>query len=285
MGELATRQHGVVSRGQLTELGFGRGAIARRRERGWLHPVHRGVFAVGHRSLTPFGRWMAAALAADGDLSHRAGAALWGLRCGGGLEVTVPTERRTRPGITIHVSALPPDERTVHKGIPVTTVPRTLLDLAAVLPRHGLERALHEAEFLRLGDPVPLTELIARHPGRRGVATLRTLVAAGDLGATITRSELEDRFLLFLDRHGLPRPITNVPVAGREVDCLWREERLVVELDGRAAHSTARAFERDRAGDRALLLAGHRVVRVTGRALAGAPAALAQDLRRLLGTV
>lgn len=157
-----------------------------------------------------------------------------------------------------------------------------MLDLAAVLPPRRLERALHEAAVLRLTDPLSVEDLIARHPGRRGVATLRVLLADAALGATVTRQELEHEFAAFLEDVHLPRPATNVLIAGYEVDAVWREHRLIVELDGRAVHATRRAFEADRARDRALTVAGWRVIRVTWRQLHRDPAALAADLHRLL---
>ena len=135
--------------------------------------------------------------------------------------------------------------------------------------------------MLRLADPLSLHHLVARHPGRRGVATLRALLADAALGTTVTRQELEHVFAAFVKEAGLPRPATNVLVEGYEVDAVWRDARLIVELDGRAVHSTRRAFESDRARDRALTVAGWRVIRVTWRQLHRDRAALAGDLHRL----
>jgi hypothetical protein len=178
------------------------------------------------------------------------------------------------------------DEITTVRAIPVTTVPRTLLDLAGVVGRRHVERAVHEAEVRRLTDPLSLDDLVARHPGRRGIAMIRAILAAGRIGATVTRSELEDRFLAFLDRFCLPRPQVNESLRVRdgwiEGDCVWHTQRLIAELDGRATHATDRAFERDRARDRALNAAGWRVVRITWRQLHDEADALAADLRILL---
>jgi very-short-patch-repair endonuclease len=139
---------------------------------------------------------------------------------------------------------------------------------------------------LRLTDPLSLPDTLARYPGHRGVARLRAIVAGGRVGAALTRSELEERFLEFVASARLPRPEVNVPVqaagAWIEVDCLWRAQRVVAELDGRAVHATGTAFERDRARDRALQVAGWRPVRVTWRQLAREPLALEADLRVLL---
>jgi very-short-patch-repair endonuclease len=227
---------------------------------------------------------MAAVLAAGPDavLSHRDAAALFSLRTSarGPIEVSVPRRCR-RPGIQAHLARLQADEITVEDGIPVTTVARTLLDLAAVLPRQPLKRATEQAEVLRLADRTSLDDLLMRYPTRRGTAALRELRNAG-LAETVTRSDLEDRFLAFLDAHDLPAPRVNGLVEGLEVDFHWRDQRVVVELDGRAAHHTIAAFERDRARDRALQVAGWRVVRITWRQLHDEPERIAADLARVL---
>ena len=168
----------------------------------------------------------------------------------------MPTQRRPRPGLRFHRTTLPEDEVTVRNGIPVTSVPRTLLDLASVIALDHLERAVHEAEVLRLTDRLSLPDLMARYPRRTGTAALRFAVATPP---RMTRSELEHRFLHLLQVHGLPRPQVNTLVSGLEVDCAWPRQRLIVELDGRAVHDTARAFERDRERDRLLVLDGWRV--------------------------
>jgi REase_MTES_1575 len=200
--------------------------------------------------------------------------------------VIVARKVRSRATIQVHHAALEPDEVTVQHDLPVTTPPRTLLDLAAVLGARDVRRAAEQAETLRLTDTLSLGDVVARHPHRPGAARLRALLAREQLGATITRSELEQRFLAFLDDHDLPRPGVNVPLALAdrtiEADCLWPAHRLIVELDGHASHATTRAFERDRARDRVLQAAGWRVIRITWRQLHQEPRALAADLRRLL---
>jgi very-short-patch-repair endonuclease len=164
-------------------------------------------------------------------------------------------------------------------------MPRTLFDLAAISSRRQTERALNEAEVRRLTDPLSVMELIERHPRRPGVANLRSLLAANRPGG-ITRSHLEERFVAFLDSRELPRPRLNATLSLRgrffEVDCLWRERKLVVELDGRDFHDTGRAFEKDRERDRILLAEGWRVTRVTWRQLDVEADLVAGDLRRLL---
>jgi hypothetical protein len=186
-----------------------------------------------------------------------------------------------------HSSALKPDEVTNVKGITVTTVARTLLDLATVLKRRPLERVVNEAEVRRYADPVGLPALLDRYPRRRGTAAIREILAQARVGATVTRSELEERFLRFLANWGLPRPELNASIAVRggfvEADCVWRVSRLIAELDGRAVHGTAAAFERDRARDRAVGAAGWRVIRITWRQVSEEARELAIDLGSMLG--
>jgi very-short-patch-repair endonuclease len=182
----------------------------------------------------------------------------------------------------MHRTNLPPDERTTHRGIPTTTVPRTLLDLSAVVQRHELRGAMREAERRRLTDPLSLHDLVARYPRRPGLKAIRALLAEAGIGVKIIRSELEERFQDFLIRAGLPLPQTNVVIEGFEVDCVWPEQRLIVELDGHASHSPTHAFELDRARDRRLEAAGWRVIRITWRQLHAEPELVEADLRRLL---
>jgi very-short-patch-repair endonuclease len=184
----------------------------------------------------------------------------------------------------LHCSALPGDEVATHDGIPVTTVPRTLFDLAGVVRPADLRRAVNEAEVRRLWDGLSLGDLLTRHRRRPGAAAIRDVIG---LRAGITREGLEDAFADFLRRMRLPPSEANLwlLVGGRwiEVDRVWREQRLIVELDGRSTHDTSLAFERDRARDRALIAAGWRVIRVTWHQLRAEPAALARDLRAALG--
>ncbi len=268
---LAEGQYGVVSRVQLLELGVTRRGVEHRLAVRRLHSLHRGVYAVGHRVLTVKGRWMAAVLAGGPGavLSHRSAAALWDLRPtpGGRIEVTVPLGRRGRPGLRFHRTELPEDERTTHERIPVTTVAR---------------KALAQAEIQRLHTGLPLNAAVQRHATRPGVKNLTAAINNTRWTANITRSELEDRFLAFLDDAKIRRPETNVLIEGLEVDCVWRDKRVIVELDGRATHETPRAFERDRERDRILQAAGWRVVRLTWRQLTRDGEAVERDLRELL---
>jgi very-short-patch-repair endonuclease len=165
-------------------------------------------------------------------------------------------------------------------------MPRTLFDLAAIVNRHQLELAFNEAEIQGLTDRLSIVHLLKRHPGRRGATVLRAIMADEKRARGVTKKELEKRFAAVLAGTDLPRPRRNADLAvgGRfyEVDCLWSEQRLIVELDGRATHGTARAFEGDRERDRLLQVDGWRVVRITWRQLRDDAPAVVVDLRRLL---
>ena len=285
IAEVAAGQYGVIARAQLAGLGLGRGAIDHRLAVGRLHPVHRGVFAVGHAVLSRHGVWMAAVLAAGPGavLSHRSAAALWGIRDTARARPEVSVARRCeRPGVDAHRVTLAEDEITAERGIPVTTPARTLLDLAGQLTPQQLERAIHETEYRRLASPLSLDALLTRHRGRPGTAALKRIVERGALGLDITKSELETEFLAFLDAHDLARPKVNELIGAYTVDALWPQPRLVVELDSRQAHQTARAFEQDRARDRDLQVQGYRIVRITYRQLHEDGPTIAAQLRTLL---
>jgi len=288
LADLAGRQHGIVASWQLTPLGVRRGAIAARRTRGGLHPLHRGVYAVGHAAIGIGGRRMAAVLTfgPSAVLSHRDAAALIGLRptARAAFEVTVPARgRRGRPGIDVHcVRALHPDDVTTVDGIPCTAWPRTVLDCADVLPPRAVERLLDAAVELRLYDERLLHALVARSPGRLASAVLRDVLAAHTAGTTLTRSALEEAFLALCARHGLPRPEVDVPLGRYTADFLFRDARLVVECDGHAYHASPGAMRRDRRRDLALQAGGWDVVRLTWEQVTGDPAATASALLAVL---
>ena len=291
IAELAERQHGIVSRQQLLELGLGEDAIDGRIRRGRLHRLHSGVYAVGHSVISKEGRWMAAVLASGPGavLSHRTAAALWGIRwpSGGPIDVTVPHRSRSSGHIRRHLASLPADEVTTRYGIPVTTVPRTIFDLATVASEQGVEAALRESEYLELRDRLSLPHLLDRYPGRRGSRIVRMCLARRAEAPGRIRSPLEEVFLPFLGRHRLPTPQLNawVQAGGRsfQVDCLWKPQRQIVELDGFQSHGTKAAFRNDRARDRALRVAGYGVTRLTWNQLEDEPLAIVADLRTLLG--
>jgi very-short-patch-repair endonuclease len=257
--------------------------------RGRLHRLHRGVYAVGLPVGANGRRWAAILAAGDGAvLSHRAAADHTGLRPSSRheIEVTVPRPGWRADGIHIHGSrTLDPDEVTTHEGMPCTSVPRTLLDLADVLPRRGVERAIERAEMLRVFDLHELHTVLARANGRRGVPVLRSILAAGAEPA-LTRDDLEEALFAICAAAKLPRPQVNlwIPLGagGYEADFAWPEQRVIAEADGREAHGTRQAFEHDRRRDRELLLAGWRVVRFTWREIQHEPETVARTLLALL---
>ncbi|HVP02558.1 MAG TPA: type IV toxin-antitoxin system AbiEi family antitoxin domain-containing protein [Solirubrobacteraceae bacterium] len=287
---LAARQHGVITVAQLRELGLSTRAAGHRVAAGRLHRMHRGVFAVGHHRVSLAGVRMAAVLACGrgARLAGRSAGALWGvLPAGAGpIEVTTPQRGRSGPrGVLVHrTRVLAPDDTAIVDGIPVTSLARTLVDLAGVLDEDRLERAVHEAEVLRVLDVPEVIAAIDRLPGRRGTGRLRALLAQPSPGPT--RRELERRFLALCRAGAIPQPRLNATVALperlTEVDALWSRERLVVELDGAGAHLTRRAFETDRRRDAMLAAEGYVVVRLTWRRVVHEQEATLAELRRIL---
>jgi very-short-patch-repair endonuclease/predicted transcriptional regulator of viral defense system len=284
---LAARQHGVVALYQLVRLGLMKNAVAERVKAGRLHPVHRGVYAVGHELLTIKGRYMAAVLACgEGSvLSYRAAADLLGLVRGGAwraIDVTSPTRAgRKRAGIAVHAArTLAPVDVTAVDRIPCTAVPRTLLDLAEATTKRELQRAIERAVTLQLFDLMAIDELLSRSNGRRGTPRLRQAIAAYDDAPT--RSELERAFLEICLRASLPRPEVNARVDLYEVDFLWRAQKLIVETDGLETHGTRSAIERDHRRDRRLRSLSWRVERFTWREVMHEPGGVARELRTLL---
>ena len=226
---LAARQHGLVTRRQLEELGASQATVGRWATEGRLHRIHRGVYAVGHPVLTREARLMAAVLACGPDavLSHRSAGELWGLTPRAGwVEVTTPATR-ARPGIRTHRAAVPAEHRTTRHRIPVTTPARTMIDLADLYARPGMERMLDQGEYLRLDfaglEPVP---------GRRGYGRLVAILGSPRGPAVLTRTPLEDRFLAFVVERGLPRPEVDFPLDPYVADFAWPAARLIVETDG-----------------------------------------------------
>ena len=285
---LAWPQYGVVTRRQLVDLGLSEDAIDYRVAVGRLRVLYPGVYAVGHDRLLPEGRWLAAVYSGGQDavLSHRSAARLWGLLPHEGvIEVTTPRGRRKRRDLHYIRSSVGTFDRTVHRGIPVTTVARTLFDLGAV-DASRVPKALEQADVLELLDVRELQRLVDAHPRRPGTSAIRAALASAPAWGGITRSELEARFRMLLEEAGLPLPVLNCRLELGEVcieaDAVWHEARLIVELDGYAVHRTKAAFERDRARDRAAVAAGWRVIRITWRQLATDPRGVLRDLRRAL---
>jgi uncharacterized protein YjiS (DUF1127 family) len=265
---VAAARHRVVARRDLVSTGVGEEAIRHRLENHRLYRLHRGVYAVGTPDLDRLGRWLAAVLACGDDavLSHRSAAALWGLLNppSGPIEVTVPGRSSyRRSGIRVHATrSLLRAEVSQTRGIPCTSVERTIIDIAGG-PAAEVERAVEQAFALHLLGRNRMAEALSRANGRRGVGDLRRLLARllGDL--PLTRSELERRFLKLVARAGLPAPIVNRYRAAHRVDFTWPTYRFVVETDGRATHDNPYAFHRDRARDLELELAGWHVIRLS----------------------
>lgn len=279
LAALAGRQHGLVTSRQLTALGVTYAAACKRARAGRLHRIHLGVYAVGHPGLTFEARCLAAVMAAGpcAVLSHRAAAALWQLCRPPAPPFDVITQRRSRhgpEGIRLHrVRGAPQVTRL--RGTPVTTVAQTLLDLAATVPRHELERAIREAHAIRAVDREELRRFVRRAGGRPGAPALRDA-----LGLTsATRSVLERRFLALCRRSGLEPPGVNESAAGVEVDFLWESHRLVVEVDGFTTHATRHGFESDREHEARLTQAGLQVLRFSDRQITQRPGEVLATLR------
>jgi very-short-patch-repair endonuclease len=265
---IAARQHGVVSTRQLYGLGLGRSAISDRVGLGRLHRLHRGVYAVGHRSTSFEGRALAAVLAFDSwesssaAVSHRSAAVLWGLLPAKPGPIDISLIRRSgrghRRGVRVHrPRTLSTTDLARRKGIPLTTPVRTISDLRWTAPPTELRRAIRQAEVL-------------------GLSLNR------DISAERTRSELEHLFLGLCRRHRLPMPEVNVRVGARVADFLWRDSGLIVETDGYRYHRGRAAFEDDRARDLELRALGFEVLRLSYRQVTEEPERVAAVLRKAL---
>ncbi|HEX2265308.1 MAG TPA: type IV toxin-antitoxin system AbiEi family antitoxin domain-containing protein [Solirubrobacterales bacterium] len=265
--DLARNQHGVVSSDQLREVGYTPQAIYHRIRTGRLHPLHRGVYAVGRPHVTDHGRWIAAVIAcgAGAVLSHSSAAALWrsGSERRGLVELSLPSlARRCRPGLQIHQRpSLRDSDMTVEFGIPVTTPVQTLIDLAPRLDRRGVERMINEADKYDLVHPPELRRALDERAGEPGVACLREILDRRTF--RLTKEELERRFLPLASKAGLPVPLTGQWVNGFEVDFYWPDLGLVVETDGLRYHRTPAEQARDRLRDQAHTAAGLTQLRFT----------------------
>lgn len=283
--ELAAQQVCIVTTADLAARGVAPTAIRRLVEAGVLRRLHRGVYLAGPHE-PPHARAMAALMACGtgAALSHRTAGALWGILpvTEGPIDVTRPGGARTHRGVRAHRGRLEPRDVGRRHGMSVTRPARTLLDLAGVLDLHGLDRALEQAQVLRLLSVAELRAVLARAGGRPGIRALRHALATVDATPSLTRSEAERRLLGLVRAARLPAPLSNVRVGRHEVDLLWREQRLIAEVDGYRFHAGRAAFERDRRRDAELLATGHRVLRVTWRELMDAPEAVIANLARAL---
>jgi predicted transcriptional regulator of viral defense system len=289
VARLAARQHGVVALWQLRALGLAAHEIKYKVRAGRMHPMRRGVYAVGHAGVSWEGRCLAAVLAiGDGAVaSHMSAAALWGVldERPGPIDVAVARRVRSSRGIRVHsVRCLPRADTAKISGVPVTTVPRTLLDLADVAPERTLRRAVRQAAVHHQVDERALRGQLQRAQGRHGAPRLAALIADGPAP---TRSELEDRTLELLRTHGFPRPVVNATLAGLarrvEVDFLFAEHGLIVEADGARYHDNRIARQDDAARQAMLEAAGYRVVRVTWAQITRETAQTVSRLRRAFG--
>lgn len=264
IAQLASTSHGVVTRRTLLGKGVTPEEIRQRLRRGSLHQAHPGVYRVGHRAPSVEARYLAAVLACGDEalLVARPAAYLWGLIRGPAPrpEVIALVKRCVKGVITHRVRRIDPEDGTSYRGVPVTTVPRTLVDLAGVLPEQPLSRACHEAEVRHRVTPEKVEEVLARLPTRRGARTLRRILH-GEIHLTLSR--LERRFLGLLRTERLPLPETNRAAGGRRVDCRWPEYRLTVELDGYRYHRTRHAWEADRRREREAYARGDQFRRYT----------------------
>jgi very-short-patch-repair endonuclease len=267
VAKVAASQYGVVSIAQLREAGLDKSAVKRRALTGRLHPIHRGVYAVGHPHLSAEGRWMAAVLAygTGAVLSHRAAASAWRLlpdQLSAPIDVSVPSDtgKKIRHGIRLHrCPSLEPKAVTRHRRIPITTPARTIIDLGKVASPADVRRARRQAGVLGLS-------------------------VEGASKNNVTRSELEDLFLKLCQQYRLPTPEVNVRIAGLLVDFVWRKRWLIVETDGYRYHRGRASFEDDRARDLRLRSHGFEVIRLTYNQVAGQSRETANVLSKLLSS-
>lgn len=284
IAHIAARQQRQVTRAQLLALGMAPTSITRFVSTGRLHREHPGVYSVGCPAVTPLERAMAAVLACGPSavLSHASALTLWGIwkRWEIPFHVTLTGDRRPK-GIKVHrVKCI--DRRDVSRrdGTPVTTLPRTLLDCAPLMTAKSLNRAINNARLDHQVHPSALLALVRRYPSHPG----RRLVEAvlGSATERPTRSAFEDTFPSFCERYGLPTPQMNAVVCGYEVDALFAQEKVIVELDGWSFHSSRTSFETDRGKDADTLAAGYATLRITWARYQQAPDQEAARLHTIL---
>lgn len=287
--EFADTRHGIVTASELRELGLGERASQYRAASGRLRRLHRGVYSVERPSQK--GRWLAAVRACGGGavLSHASAAALWDVLGDptGTVHVNVVgAHRRPRPGVTIHRAKLESVDITSIDGIPCTTLARSLVDVAATISDHRLERTIVLAEEIRVFDLRAIHDQLERMRGHRGSAALTRAISRFEDLAGI-RSLAEARFLALVRSAGLPEPEVNtwIPLpegGGYRPDFLWRDRKLIVEVDSRTHHALRRAFEHDRRRDRRLLREGFVTVRFPAREVLRNRVEVTRELRSLL---
>lgn len=289
IAELATRQNGNVTRGQLVHAGLSRGAIAHRVRSGRLHRHYHAVYLVGHTAEPRFAREHGAVLAcgADAFLSDRAAAEVFEMVervPGRDIDVSIRSRSsRSRPGIRIHRRpALDRCDTGFSHGIPITSPARTLLDFAVEAQLRELERAFHEALVQNLVTRTALGELIARTPGHHGMPLIATLLD-DYVGPTLTRSDGEERMLALARSARFPRPEVNAVIHGYEVDFLWRAQQVVVEVDSGRWHGNPAALERDHRKNADLRRREYEVLRYTWKQIVHDRDAVVAELARAIG--
>ena len=276
LADLSTQQHGVVSTKQLLALGYSLDAISDATFLGRLHRLHQGVYAVGHRRLSWQSRCWAAVLGAEANetdevvwpavASHASAAYLWGIYryAPERIDVTAPIRRRAKREFVVHFSSiLAPEDRTEREGIPVTSVPRLLMDLAIRSQSQQLDRLLERTEELGLFDLHALQDVLDRAGGHRGRGRLRRALALYQPDPAFTRSRFEKDFRRRVYRAGIAAPSMNFNAHGYELDAYWPDLRFAVELDLYETHGTRAAFERDHLRQEELKLRGIEMVRIT----------------------
>lgn len=288
VARVAAAQFGVISLAQLVELGLTRGEIRGRLERGHLHSLHRGVYAVGHTRIVEHAHLVAALLAVgpEGFLSHRTSAAVWGLRTISveRLEVTVRSGKGRRPPLIVHRTAKIPDpaDISIRNGLRVSSVPRLLIELAPRERSSEMQRLITQAVRKRILDFDAFELAVQRHAGRPGVGMLKDEMRAYRPKPE-RKSGFEIAFDDWLALHAeIPEPLRNIQIGPWEIDCYWPQERLAVELDGRAYHIAARDFEKDRLKDTDLQRRRIRPIRITELRFEHDRAGILDDLRAFM---
>ncbi|HUA05787.1 MAG TPA: DUF559 domain-containing protein [Solirubrobacteraceae bacterium] len=286
IARIARRQDNVITGDQLRAAGLRRGAIVHRLEARTMQRLHKNVFLLGAAPPTPMARARAAVLAcgADAVASHRSAACLFGLLPqieGADVHVTVAGRNPgDHPGIRLHrVKKLEPADATTINGLKLTSIARTICDLAATESARDTERAFQEALFRDKTIDRAVAAVLQREPRRRGARVIRSLLN----DPRLTRSERERRILKLIAQAQLPKPLTNVPLHGYVADVFWPQHNLILEFDGWQAHGHRHAFESNRKRDQVMLAAGLRTLRATDRQLTNEPIALtariAQSMR------
>ena len=281
----AGRQDNVITGEQLSAAGLGRGAIAHRIKARAMQRLHTGVYLLGAAPPTPMARARAAVFAcgADAVVSHRSAACLFGLlpEIAGDVDITIPGHNQApREGIRRHrVKSLPRHHVTKVNGLKVTSVARTICDLAATESPHTTEQAFQEALYREIVTVKALRAILDHEPRRRGAPVIRALLE----NPSLTRSKRERRILKLIAEAQLPKPLTNVPINGYKADVYWPQHNLILEFDGWQSHGHRHAFESNRKRDQIMLANGLRTLRATDRQLTNEPIALiarvAQALR------